>query len=167
MRRRLYFIIPTVDDAEKIMKVLLLKRVCHQYVHFLAKEGTDMKSLPEATVFQKNDILHSVLLGAGAGVVFGIIAGIAFHFAMDWELGGGIVIAMIIGAILGAWSASMVGMMIPNIHLKPFYKAINKGRILMMVDIPKERVDEIEEAVRKRHPQVDYHGIEPTIPGFP
>ncbi len=167
MRRRLYFIIPNLDDAEKILDVLLIKRVCHHYIHFLAKEGTDMKSLPEATVFQKNDILHSLLLGAGAGVIFGIIAGIAFHIAMGWEIGGGIVIAMIIGAVLGAWSASMVGMMTPNVHLKPFYPAMNKGHILMMVDVAKERVDEIEEAVKKRYPQVDYQGVEPTIPGFP
>ena len=37
----------------------------------------------------------------------------------------------------------------------------------MMVDVPTDRVDEIEELVKKHHPEAEIEGTEPTIPAFP
>ena len=37
----------------------------------------------------------------------------------------------------------------------------------MMVDVAKERVEEIEELVQKHHPEADMGGTEPHIPAFP
>ena len=167
MRRRLYFILPNIKEGEAIVDDLLLKRIPITRIHVIAKEGTDLGTLPEATVLQKNDILHSILVGLGAGAIFGIIAGIIAHIALGFEFGGGLLLAMILGAILGAWAASMIGMMVPNVHLKQFQDAIKHGNILMMVDVAKERVHEIETEIMQRHPNADYKGIEPTIPGFP
>ena len=69
--------------------------------------------------------------------------GIGFH--------GGLLLTALIGALLGAWAASMIGIMVPNTVLKRFDKALAAGEILMMVDIPKERVSEIEAYVVKKH----------------
>lgn len=71
------------------------------------------------------------------------------------------------GAALGGWFASMMGLMLPNIHLKHFSDAIIAGQLLLLVDVPKERVSEIETQVCKYHPNVHFEGIEPSIPGFP
>ena len=45
--------------------------------------------------------------------------------------------------------------------------AIQKGELLMMVDVPKTRVDEIDALVKKHHPEAEIEGTEPTIPAFP
>ena len=37
----------------------------------------------------------------------------------------------------------------------------------MLVDVPKERVEEIETLVKKHYPDADFEGTEPTIPAFP
>jgi hypothetical protein len=37
----------------------------------------------------------------------------------------------------------------------------------MLVDVPKERVENIEEMVKQHHPEADIEGTEPTIPAFP
>jgi hypothetical protein len=37
----------------------------------------------------------------------------------------------------------------------------------MLVDVPKDRVETIQESIRKHHPEVDFEGTEPTIPAFP
>ena len=37
----------------------------------------------------------------------------------------------------------------------------------MLVDVPKDKVDSIQDAIRKHHPEVDFEGTEPTIPAFP
>ena len=37
----------------------------------------------------------------------------------------------------------------------------------MMVDVAKDRVEEIEEAIKLRHAEADIQGTDPTIPAFP
>ena len=61
----------------------------------------------------------------------------------------------------------MIGTDIPNSRLREFESAIEDGHILMMVDIPKARVDEVSRMVREHHPEADVHGTEPAIPAFP
>lgn len=61
----------------------------------------------------------------------------------------------------------MIGIGIPSTRLKRFESAIEKGELLMMVDVGKDRVDEIEELVKSHHPEADIEGTDPTIPAFP
>lgn len=42
-----------------------------------------------------------------------------------------------------------------------------EGPMLMMVDVPMRRVQEISDLVAKRHPEAVSGGFEPTIPAFP
>jgi len=73
----------------------------------------------------------------------------------------------VVGALFGAWAASMIGISTPNTALKRFEAAIGEGRVLLMVDVPKDRVEEIQELVHRSHPEASDHGLEPTIPAFP
>ena len=61
----------------------------------------------------------------------------------------------------------MIGVDVKNTQIKQFEDAVEKGEILFLVDVPKARVDEIEEMVKKHHPDADIEGTEPTIPAFP
>jgi len=36
-----------------------------------------------------------------------------------------------------------------------------------MVDVPRDRVDEIRELLARRHPEANSGGQEPTMPAFP
>jgi len=78
-----------------------------------------------------------------------------------------VLISTVIGAVFGAWAASLVAMSVPNTRLKPFQKAIDAGKILLMVDLPTSRIEEVQELVSRRHPEASAHGIEPTMPAFP
>lgn len=167
MRRRLYFLIPTIKDTSVLFDHLLLRRVPINNMCVIAKEGTGLEDLPEASAFQKYDIIHSMLVGVGLGAIIGIIAGIIGHYLLGFGLGGVMIATTLIGAILGGWSASMIGMMVPNSRHDRFHEAIEKGQILLMVDVPKERVKEIELFVQEKLPEASYQGIEPTIPSFP
>ena len=71
------------------------------------------------------------------------------------------------GAGFGAWTATMIGVDVPNTRLKRFEQAIEKGRLLMMVDVAKDRVEEIEGAIKLRHTEAEIQGTDPTIPAFP
>jgi hypothetical protein len=168
--RRLYFLVPNVKDARKIVEELLLARVEERHIHIVAKEGVSMEDLPEAGMMQKSDFIPALERGIAVGGATGALAGlVAVTFPpAGIALGGGAVLATALaGAGAGGWFSSMIGSSVPNSQIKQFEKAIEAGELLMMVDVPKDRVDEIEELVRKHHPEAEIEGTEPTVPPFP
>jgi hypothetical protein len=168
--RRLYFMVPNLDTANTVVDELLLKRVDDHHIHVVAKEGTPMGDLPEANLLQKSDFIPAMERGLAVGGITGVLAGIA---AVTFPpaglvLGGGAILGTsLAGAGIGAWISGMIGMDVPNSQIEKFEDAIEKGEVLMMVDIPKTRVEEIEALVQQHHPDADMGGTEPHIPAFP
>lgn len=169
--RRLYFLVPSVESAKQIVDELLLARIEERHMHVIGKEGTDLEDLPEATFVQKTDLVPGLERGIAVGGVTGILAGLAavtFPPAGVVLAGGAVLLSgALAGAGVGAWIASMVGAGMPNSRLKQFQDAIEQGELLMLVDVPKARVDEIDERVKRHHPEAEIEGTEPTIPPFP
>ena len=112
MRRRMYFLLPDVPTARQVVDELLLARIDDRHMHVLAKEGTTMEDLPQATLLQKSDFVHGVEQGLAVGGVTGVLAGlVAVTFPpAGLVLGGGAVLATALaGAGMGAWVSSMIG----------------------------------------------------------
>ena len=168
--RRLYFVLPDHDTAEMIVDELLLKRVDDHHIHVVAKEGAQITDLPEANLFQKTDFIPAVERGLAVGGVTGILAGVAATAfpPIGIALGGGAILgAGLAGAGIGAWVSGMIGLGVFNTQIKQFEKSLEAGNFLMMVDVPKDRVEEIEELISGHHPAVVMGGTEPHIPAFP
>jgi hypothetical protein len=170
MRRRLYFMVPDVASARRIRDELLLARIEDAHIHVLAKEGTPLGDLREASVLQKTDFVHGAEVGLAIGGGIGIVAGLVAIFfppaGIDLRLVT-ILVTALVGAAFGAWVSSMVASAIPNSRLRRFEPAIAAGGILMMVDVPAHRVGEIRRLVAAHHPEAGDSGIEPEIPAFP
>ena len=170
MRRRLYFIMPDLASARKAMEDLLLARIEERHIHFLARRGTPMDGLHEANHLQKSDLVHGAQIGLALGAVLGFVLGAVLVMTLltedRWQivtvLGSGL-----IGALFGAWVASMVGSSVPNSRLKQFSQAIDEGKILLMVDVPEHRLQEVREKLNATHPEAEDRGIDPHIPAFP
>lgn len=168
--RRLYFLVPNVASARTINDELLLARVEEKHIHVIAKEGTAMEDLPEAKLAQRSDLIPALERGISIGGATGLVAGIvAVTFPpAGLALGGGAVLGIGLAGIgVGALMSTMVGVDIPNSRIEKFHSAIEDGDLLMMVDVPTDRVDEIEDLVKKHHPEAEIEGTEPTIPAFP
>jgi len=170
MRRRLYFVLPDLGSAIRTGNDLLLARIEDRYMHFLAKRGMSLGKLHAANYFQKSDLRHSMQFGFILGGCVGFLVGIYIYMTppegANLQLVT-ILIATVVGALFGAWAASMIGISTPNTALKRFEAEIGEGRVLLMVDVPKDRVEEIQELVHRSHPEASDHGLEPTIPAFP
>ncbi len=168
--RRIYFLLPDVDVARKIVDELLLSRIAEKDIHVIAKEGTEMADLPEASLAQKSDVIPAFERGIAVGGATGLLAGVA---AVTFPpaglvLGGGALLGIALaGTGFGALMSTMIGVSAPNSRHAQFEEAIKNGELLMLVDVPKARVDEIEELVKQHHPDADIEGTEPTIPAFP
>src|SRR6185503_8001434 len=83
MRRRLYFLLPDVPSARRTADDLLLARVDDRHMQYLARRGTDLGELHEASYASRTDL--------GRGAVLGLVLG---------ALGGALVGALVVGSPL-------------------------------------------------------------------
>jgi hypothetical protein len=170
MRRRLYFLLPDINRARQILNELLLARIEERHIHILAREGTPMDGLPSANLLQRSDFLHGVEMGLALGGATGIAAGILMVLfpPTGMEIGGGAVLGLALaGAGIGAWASGMIGTDVPNSQLRKFMPAIERGQLLLMVDVRLSEVRRVSDMIHKHHPEASEHGIEPTLPAFP
>ncbi len=171
MNRRLYFVLPDVDVASQLEKELLLERIEDKRMHFLGKRGTDLGDLPEANVLQKTDIVHGMEVGLFAGATVGALFGLVLYFNPDLigaDISLGLVFIMaVVGGGFGAWASGMIGSSTPNSRIKKFQKTMDDGHILLILDVPKDRVEKVREIIGRHHPEIQDHGLDPTYPPFP
>ncbi|QEZ44099.1 hypothetical protein [Cupriavidus oxalaticus] len=170
MRKRIFWLLPDLASARRTMDDLLLARVENRRIHFVARDGEDMTGLHEANLFQTSDIVHAaemgLVVGGGVGVVAGAVVAM-FPIVSDTPQWGLVGVLAVLGAVFGAWAASMIGSSAPNSRLRAFEKDIEAGKILLMVDVPRGRVEEIETLLQNAHPEARFAGLDPAVPAFP
>jgi hypothetical protein len=171
MRRRIYWLLPDLESARRTMDDLLLARIDEGHIHFVAREGTDMTGLHAANVLQTSDIIRAaeigLVIGGALGAIMGSIVAVAYPIVGDEPQWGMVIVLAIAGALFGAWASSMIGASAPSRQLRRFQAEIEKGHILLMADVPRGRVDEIEGRLQALHPEAHLEGVEPDIPAFP
>ena len=168
MRKRLYFLIADTPNAHQIVNDLLIARIDDSHIHVMANDDIALGNLPKATLLQTSDIVHGIESGLVIGGITGLIGGVVatISLSMGGMFGAVVLVSVLCGALIGSWVASMIGSDVPNSRLKKFEKALANGKILLMVDVPNERVEEITRRVENHH-RVHKAGVEPTIPAFP
>lgn len=124
--------------------------------------------MPEANFLQKTDVVQ----GAKAGMLTGALLGMALGFWLVYyfSLASGalaVTAATMVGVLFGGWAASLVAAAIPNTRLAAFFPEIEKGRVLLIADVPARRVEHVEKVLAERHPEINFRGEEPNIPAFP
>jgi hypothetical protein len=168
--RRIYFLVPDIDVTKRIVDELLLARIEEKHIHVIAKRGTPLEELPEASLLQKSDFIPAVQEGLAVGGTTGALAGlvaVALPPASTVIAGGVLLAGALAGAGVGAWLGGMVGMNIGNRRTKEFEDAIEAGHFLVLVDVSADRVDEIEESIKQHLPEVEVEKTEPKVPAFP
>lgn len=170
MSKRIYWLLPDLASARRTMDDLLLARVREHRMHFVARDGTDMTGLHAANALQTSDVVRAaqlgLVIGAAVGATAGVIAALAVPIpgiSPHWAT----VVLAILGAAVGTWAATMIGISTPSNRLQRFESAIEQGQILLIVDVPSGRVEEIEERLHALHPEAHLEGVEPNIPAFP
>jgi len=170
MRLRMYVTLPDVASARGLANDLLLARIENKHMRFLARRGTDLGELNEASYLQKTDAVHGAFVGLVIGGVMGAILGaILVNFppqGVSMEMVA-VLIAALVGALLGVWVATMVGLQVPNSRLKAFERDMEDGRVLLMLDVPSGRYEEVRDIIARKHPEAMDRGNEPTVPAFP
>src|SRR5512138_3312038 len=76
MRLRMYVTLPDVQSARQLANDLLLARIEDRHMHFLARRGTDLGELHEASYLHKTDAVHGAFVGLVIGGVMGVLVGL-------------------------------------------------------------------------------------------
>ena len=170
MRLRMYVTLPDLASARRLANDLLLARIEDKHMHFLARRGTDLGELHEASYLQKTDAVHGAFTGLVIGGVVGVLVGLLLVYFPPGNVSiqlVAVLIAAVVGAFLGVWMSTMLGLQVPNTRLKGFEQDLEEGRILLMLDVPAGRNTEIHEIIARTHPEAADRGNEPTVPAFP
>ena len=170
MRLRMYVTLPDLASAKRLANDLLLARVEDRHMHFLARRGSDLAPLREANYLHKTDAIPAAFKGALLGALLGTFVGaVLVHYpprGVNVELVA-LLIGALVGGFLGAWIAGMIGLQLPNSRLTSFYRDIDEGKVLLMLDVPSGRYQEVHDIIARTHPEAIDRGNEPMVPAFP
>ena len=137
MRKRIYWLLPDLKSARATMDDLLLAHIEERHIHFVAREGTDMRGLHAANVLQTSDVVRSaeigLLVGAGLGGLLGALVAVFYPIVGDEAQLGLVVPGLaIFGALFGIWTSTMIGISTPSKRLQRFAAHIERGQVLLM-----------------------------------
>jgi hypothetical protein len=166
MRRRLYFMLPDVEHCKQQVAELQEVGIVEHDIHVIARNDIPLDGLHKASALQKTELAHGLELGVGVGGIAGMLGGVlAVTFPPAGViLGGGAVIlaTALAGASFGSIVSVLIARDIPNHELEAFQARIGDGQILLILDIPTPRVDEIIQLIKTTHPEAQIGIVKPT-----
>jgi hypothetical protein len=166
--KRLCFLAPDVDSAHRIVADLRRSGFKDEDIYVVAREGTPLGDLPDAGMIAESDFYPQLERGLAAGGAIGVIGGLIAMRVAGAVFGGGAVLLFgLIGAGINGLLAAAFGAGFPNSRLTAFEDEIESGKVLIMVDVPKRRVPEVNERIKQLHPEAEMEGFEPPVPVVP
>jgi hypothetical protein len=159
--RRIYFLVPDLATTRAIVEEARAAGVEERHLHIIGPQDVPLEDLPEASLLQKSDFLAAIERAVPLGAATGLLAGlVTIAIPGGVALGGGALLAcMAAGAGVGTLMGSMVAVDIPNSRHRKYQDAVDAGSFLMLIDVPRDRVAEIEELVLTHHPDAELERV--------
>lgn len=156
--KSLYFRVPTVESAARIVQDLRSQGIPESQVTVLGKDHyhLQMAHLHEAGILQTTDLLHSLIRGIIVGFIAGLLVGfLLWEFPIEGlELGLWSFLCLgLVGGLFGAWGSSLIGISIPNPIIHQCEQAIELGEFILFIQIPPTREKEITALIKSHHPE--------------
>ena len=150
------------------MALLLGRHVARKAISVVTNHQVSGTTFPGADT-EPTDFLPAYVRGVSFGSVLGLLAGftaVAFPPA-GFVFGGGTILVSTLGAAgLGGLMSGIAGAAFTHSRLNDFKEAIAAGELLILVDLPPERVNELEHAIRQADPSIRLMAAEPPAPVF-
>jgi hypothetical protein len=166
--RRLCLLLPDVESAHGVVGDLRDAGIPDADIFVIANEGAELGDLPAAGLIEKSDFYPQLKRGLAVGGVVGTIGGLVALRVAGAVFGGGAVILFgLVGAGFNALLAAMAGAAFPDSRLRQFEDAVEAGHVLVMADVPRDKLDAIDKGIRERHPEIEIEMLEPRTPIVP
>ncbi len=161
--RRLYFVIPDESQAVQVVADLSAGGVDRRHIHAIAGKGIQLTQLPPANTRQLHDTTWRIERASwtvNLALFFLALAGLVVSIAQG--IPAGIVISIAVMALTFV-AGAVFALRVPDTHLDEFRGVLSHDEILLLVDVPRARVAEVEEIVSRRHPEAVPGGTGWTI----
>lgn len=167
MKRRLYFLFPNPLHARHAVDTLLDGAgVDARHIHAVARSDIRIERLPHPTRQQKSDLAARLesLLWSGNLVLFGLALLGLVAALVDGSFGWALAALLVMAAtFLGGF---LFTFRIPHVHLDEFRDALAHGEILLMVDVPIDRVKTVEDYIQRHYPEAVPGGASWNVGAF-
>ena len=159
MYRRLYFLFPEVKHALRAVEELQQDGVDKEHIHAMARPKIDLSSLPRATPEQKSDrvwFIERLFWDSNLAIFAIALAGLLISLYWGFSVWSVLAIVVMLATFV---AGEQFAVKVPHAHLNGVQSALVRGEILLMVDIPKQRVHEVDDLVLHHHPEAGLGGV--------
>lgn len=169
--RQLCFLVSDIGAAKRVLLELHAADIGSSRARIVARDDRSLEGLPVAGILQRSDFWPATRRGVMLGAVVGMLVGV-----LEVALSGhgilsapaGVLLTTIAGTGLGAWSGGMVGVSVSNTRLRRFAQAIESGKLLVIVRVPKAQLAQVESLARRHSwttsPSGSHTSAPPTKP---
>tara|TARA_R110002049_G_scaffold307897_3_gene510069 strand:+ start:291 stop:794 length:504 start_codon:yes stop_codon:yes gene_type:complete len=155
MKERLFFFVPDVETSRQIVDDLTKFGIGEEDLHIIANDEVALEPIAEPDLLHRSDVVDAAKRGAATGSAMGLVGTIlaVSNPAIGLTLGGGAIIAgTALGAALGTWFSTLVGVSVPNQDVENYRERIERGELMVIVDCEPERQSAVEGMLTLKHP---------------
>ena len=163
MFRRLNFLLPNAQLAQKVVNELSSLGVKNRYIHAYAKQNFPAASLNPATVNQINDEAREIEKIFWNGNLFMFFLFFIILIVAITNQQYMLALLSLAVMILNFAAGNFFAKHIPHTHISEFKEALNHNELLLMVDVPDEKVGYIENKIHRHHPAAIEAGTSWTL----
>lgn len=166
MKRRLFFLLPNLEHTKEAVFELNQIGIDQSHMHVIAREDIDTTNLPRSTPWQKQDGIYKIeqFMWNANLATFAIALFFTLYLLLtDSPLAAIIPVCIMLICFV---SGCLFTIKVPNRHLSEFETSLSHGEILLVVNTPKEHVQQLENHIHHRHPEAITAGIGWTIEAF-
>jgi hypothetical protein len=148
MKVRHVFSTPNLPAAARALQAAREAGVPDADLSLIARHDIELDKIPDDRKIVDMDIVPAALRGSLGGGVAGLLAGVVALSIppLGITLAGAGALALA-GALVGTWSAALVGASVPDPVRQEFEGEIEAGRILVVIDGEAELLSQAEPAV--------------------
>lgn len=150
MKHRRVFSTPDLSTAKTAIATARSVGINDAAIALVANDDIELQSISSERIDPRTDTTPAALRGIFFGALVGLVAAVIAHFVPSLQVTlGEAVFVVLIGAMIGAWSAALMGSSIPNEVRRHFKDEIDQGRILVVIDARKRALAQAESALAK------------------
>ncbi len=147
MKTRRVYTVPDLDVARRAMCELRDAGIDDDDLSLVARADIELEAIPDGRKEAGTDFKPALLRGAGYGGATGLLAGLAAVAVPPLGITlAGAAMMTVVGAAVGSWASALVGSTIEDPIRRKFEQEIADGRILLVIDAPRDLLPR-EEAI--------------------
>ncbi|SDL69458.1 hypothetical protein SAMN05192555_106115 [Franzmannia pantelleriensis] len=161
--QRLYFLTPNANITSDIADELSQMGLTKDDLHVVGRnwKPLEREGVPVATVRETTDVMNAPKRGVPVGAGLGAVLGVIIHLVLGPSLIIIVPAMAVFGGLFGLWTSTMVGISVKDVKVDKYKKALNRGALMMIADVPSDREETVKEMVRRHHPEVVIDQITP------